>query len=165
MKQAKANKGGPSSSSGPKTQKKVVLKKSEKKKKTVHETQKEKEAKAANEPVPGEAEKKKEKFHNQDQLLGNSKKGKNYRKWTGSSIKPEDIIDTLPTRTSAPAKWENLSDEVLKRGPQKVENNFRGRIQPTGEKNEQINSPTGATDDSSMEDIPENNEHRTSAFR
>ena len=64
------------------------------------------------------------------------------------STEPEDIVDTFQNRNLAPARWETLTDQVLKRGKQKVADELRGRNQPSAERDERFDQPAGASDDS-----------------
>ena len=56
--------------------------------------------------------------------------------------KPEVILDTFQNR--------DLADQVLMGEAQKVADELRGKNQPAGER--KVDHPTGASDDSSMED-------------
>ena len=77
-------------------------------------------------------------------------KGKLKKK--GMSSKPEDIMDKFHNRNLAPTKWETLGDQVHKRGVKKVADELRGKNQSVGEWDERLDPPTGASDDSSIED-------------
>ena len=65
---------------------------------------------------------------------------------------PEDVIDTFQNRNLAPADWQNLADQLLKRGFQKVADNLRGNFQPASERGTLFEPPQGVSDDSSAED-------------
>ena len=64
------------------------------------------------------------------------------------ATRPEDILDSFQNRNLAPAEWENLVDQLLKRGVHKV----GGQSQPAAERDEKFELPQGASDDSSVED-------------
>ena len=68
------------------------------------------------------------------------------------STKPKHILDIFQNCDLSPAEWENLADQVLKRGDQKVADEVRGRNQPASKKDEKSDPPKGASDDSIMED-------------
>ena len=46
----------------------------------------------------------------------------------------EDIQDTFQNRKLAPAEWEMMADQVLKRGIQKVADKLRGKNLSVGER-------------------------------
>ena len=66
--------------------------------------------------------------------------------------RPEDILDTFQNRNLAPAEWENFADQLLKRGIQKVADDFRGHVQPASEQETRFEPPQGVSDDSSAEE-------------
>ena len=66
--------------------------------------------------------------------------------------RPEDILDTFQNRNLAPAEWENLADQFLKSGVQKVADDLRGNVQSASEKNTIFEPPQGSSDESSAED-------------
>ena len=68
------------------------------------------------------------------------------------TTRPGDILDTFQNRNLAPADWENLADQLLKRGIQKVADKLRGQSQPSAEREEKFEPPQGASDDSRIED-------------
>ena len=69
-----------------------------------------------------------------------------------SQRRPEDIFDKFQNRNSAPAEWENLADQLLKRGVQKVADDLTGNVQPASEWDTIFKPPQGVSDDSSAED-------------
>ena len=68
------------------------------------------------------------------------------------TTRPEDILDTFQKRNLAPADWENLADQFVKRGLQKVADELRGQNQAAAERDEIFEPPPGASDDSSVEE-------------
>ena len=82
---------------------------------------------------------------------GKQQKGGKLRK-VDLSIKSQEILDTFQSRDLAPGEWDILADQVLKRGIQKVADELRVVNQSVGERDEQFDPPTGASDYSSMED-------------
>ena len=68
------------------------------------------------------------------------------------STKPEDILDTLQNENLAPADWENLTNQILKRGVQKVADELREKNQSVDERDDKFEPPQGASDDSSVEE-------------
>ena len=132
--------GDSGSSSGPKTED-VDLKKSDKKKETVQEARKEKSAMANREPKSEEAEK--VKTSQSSSTPWKQQKGGKLKK-VDLCTKPEVILDTFQNRDSA--------DQVLMREAQKVADELRGKNHPAGERNEQFDHPTGASDYSSVKD-------------
>ena len=68
------------------------------------------------------------------------------------ATRPEDILDSFQNRNLAPAEWENLVDQLPKRGVHKVADELRGQSQPAAERDEKFELPQGASDDSSVED-------------
>ena len=54
------------------------------------------------------------------------------------STKPKHILDTFQNCDLSPAEWENLADQVLKRGDQKIADEVRGRNQPASKKDKKI---------------------------
>ena len=56
------------------------------------------------------------------------------------TTRPEDIQDTFHNRNLAPADWENLADQLLKRGVQKV-GELRGQSQPAAERDKKFEPP------------------------
>ena len=66
--------------------------------------------------------------------------------------RPEDILDTFQNRNLAPADWENLADQLLKRGVQKFADELRKQSQPAVERDENFEPPSGASDDCSVEE-------------
>ena len=69
-----------------------------------------------------------------------------------SQTHPEDILDTFQNRNLAPAVWENLADQLLKRWVQKIADDLRGNFQPVSEKDTIFEPPHGVSDDSSAEE-------------
>ena len=69
-----------------------------------------------------------------------------------SQTSPDDILDTFQNRNLAPAEWENLADQILKRGVQKVADNLRGNVQPASERDTIFEPPQGLSDYSSAEE-------------
>ena len=68
-----------------------------------------------------------------------------------SQTRSEDILDMFQNRDLTPAKWENLADQLLKRGVQKFAGDLRGNVQPATEKDTIFEPPQGVFDDSSAE--------------
>ena len=66
--------------------------------------------------------------------------------------RPEDILDTFQNRNLAPAEWENLTDQLLKRGVQKVADDLMGNVQSESEKYTFFEPPQGSSDESSADD-------------
>ena len=52
------------------------------------------------------------------------------------TTRPEDILDTFQNRNLAPADWENLADQLHKRGVQKFADELRKQSQPAVERDE-----------------------------
>ena len=73
-------------------------------------------------------------------------------KTINSQTRPEDILDKFQNRNLAPAEWENLADQLLKRGIQKVADDLRGNVQPASERDTMFEPPQGVSDDSSAKD-------------
>ena len=120
IKRAKSNTAGPSSIPGPKTQEEVALNKSEKKTKSKKpgdkpETSPKETATAvdqSNEQSTSTLD-----TSNRDVQSNPTPKTKQKAKLkkTASETRPEDLLDTFQNRNLAPAEWENLADQFLKR--------------------------------------------------
>ena len=158
IKRAKPNIAGPRSIPGSKTQEEVVLKKSEKKLKNkkrgdLSETLIKQTASSAN---PDRHEKSISTLDtpNKDVESSSTPKNKQKAKWKKiySTTRPEDFLDTFQNQNLAPAEWENLADQLLKRGVQKVADNLRGHNQPAAEWDDRFEPPERGSDEPSVED-------------
>ncbi|XP_063713803.1 uncharacterized protein LOC134841699 [Symsagittifera roscoffensis] len=108
IKRAKPNTGGPSLSSGPKTQEEVALKKTERKSKTKKDANKEKAKSISSQPAAAVT------TDNNTQSSSTPRhKQKTKLNKVGMSTKPEDILDTFQNTNLAPAECENLADQVI----------------------------------------------------
>ena len=123
IKRAKPNTAGPSSISGPKTQEEVVLKKCEKKmkgKKSDDKPEKLPNKLQTTIAVDQSNEQSRSTMvtSNKDVHASSTPKTKQKAKLKtiDSQTRPEDILDTFQNRNLAPAEWENLADQLLKRG-------------------------------------------------
>ena len=69
-----------------------------------------------------------------------------------SQKRPKGLIDTFQNRNLATAERENLADQLLNRGVQKVADDLRGNVQPASERYAIFEPPQGVSDDSSAEE-------------
>ena len=72
----------------------------------------------------------------------NQKKAK--PKTIDSQTRPEDILDMFQNQNLAPAEWENLAEQILKREVQKVADDLRGNVQPAASERDTIFEPRQA---------------------
>ena len=54
----------------------------------------------------------------------------------------EEVVLKKAEKKKKTREWENLADQVLKRGVQKVADELRGKIQSAGERDERFDTPT-----------------------
>ena len=142
---AKPNTGGPSLSSGPKTQEEVAHKKTEKKSKTKKDANKEKAKSISSQPAAAVTT-----DNNTQSSSTPRSEQKTKLKKVDMSTKPEDILDTFQNRNLAPAECKNLADQVIRRDVQKVADELRGKNKSVGERDDQFEPPQVASDDSSV---------------
>ena len=64
----------------------------------------------------------------------------------------EDIVDTFYNRNLAPSEWEKYTDQLLKRGVQRVADEIRGNPQQSSEMDTNFEPPQGFLDESSTEE-------------
>ena len=151
IKRAKPNTAGPSSIPGPKTQEEVALNKSEKKTKSKNPGDRKLPKQTAT-AVDQSNEKSNSTLDTSNRDVQSSSTPKNKQKVKLKKIDsetwPEDILDTFQNRNLAPAEWENLAYQFLKRGVQKVSDDLRGHVQPASERDTRFESPQGVSDDS-----------------
>ena len=157
IKRAKPNTAGPSSIPGPKTQEEIALKKCEKKtkgKKPDYKPGKLLKQTAITVDQGNEQSTSTLDTSNKDVHASSSPKTKQKAKLKtiDSQTRPEDILDTFQNRNLAPAEWENIADQLLKRGVQKVAYDLRGNVQPASERDTIFEPPQGVSDDSSAEE-------------
>ena len=146
IKRDKPNTGGPSLIAGPKTQEEVALKKTEKKLRNKNQVDQPETSTKQTAPAISTPDK-------DGQSRSTPKmKQKAKLKMIDLTTRPEDFLDTFQNRNLAPADWENLVDQLLKNGVQKVADELRGQSQPADERDEKFEPPPGASDDSSVEE-------------
>ena len=146
IKRAKLNTAGPSSIPGPKTQDEIALKKCEKK--TKGKKSDDKPGKLLQQTAIAVDQGNEQSTS----TLDTSNKDVHASSTPKTKQNLEDILDTFQNRNLAPAGRENLADQFLKRGIQKVADDLTGNVQPASEKDTIFQPPQGVSDDSSLEE-------------
>ena len=124
IKRAKPNTAGPSSLAGPKTQEEIARKKGDKKTKEKRPKDKQKsltgQIAVAVDQGMEQSTSNLETLKNDVHASSTPKtKQKVKLKTIDSQTRPEDILDTFQNQNLPPAEWENLADQLLKRGSKK----------------------------------------------
>ena len=135
IKRAKPNTAGPSSWAGSKTQEEIAMKMGNKKAKEKRPEDKQnkltKQSAVAVDQGMEQSTSNSKTLKNDAHASSTPKtKQKAKLKTIDSQTRPEDILDTFQNRNLALAEWENLADQFLKRGVQKVADDLRGNAQP-----------------------------------